>query len=50
MGKKILSKTTRFGLVIVTQETYGYTLTVNGVLKETSSDLDYILSRVDFYS
>ena len=42
-------KRTSYGLVEIREEKGGYGLYVNGVLKESSSDLNYILRRFDAY-
>ena len=42
-------KRTSYGLVEIREERSGYTIYVNGVLKESSSDLNYILRRFDSY-
>ena len=42
-------KKTKYGLVEIREERGSYCLYVNGVLKESSSDLNYILRRFDSY-
>lgn len=42
-------KRTSYGLVEIREETSGYGIYVNGVLKESSSDLNYLLRRFDSY-
>ena len=42
-------KRTSYGLVEIREERSGYRLYVNGILKESSSDLNYILRRFDMY-
>jgi len=42
-------KRTRYGLVEIREERSGYGIYVNGSLKESSSDLNYILRRFDTY-
>ncbi len=42
-------KRTSYGLVEIREERSGYAIYVNGKLKESSSDLNYILRRFDTY-
>lgn len=42
-------KRTSYGLVEIREERGGYAIYVNGSLKESSSDLNYILRRFDAY-
>ena len=42
-------KRTSYGLVEIREERSGYAIYVNGSLKESSWDLDYILKRFDSY-
>jgi len=42
-------KRTRYGLVEIREHGSSYCIYVNGVLKESSSDLNYILQRFDKY-
>lgn len=42
-------KRTSYGLVELKEERGGYGIYVNGILKESSSDLDFILRRFDTY-
>ena len=42
-------KRTKYGLVEIREERSGYAIYVNGILKESSSDLNYILKRFDTY-
>ena len=42
-------KRTKYGLVELIEERGDYCIYVNGVLKESSSDLTYILRRFDTY-
>ena len=42
-------KRTSYGLVEIREKGSSYGIYVNGVLKESSSDLNYILKRFDKY-
>ena len=42
-------KRTRYGFVEIIEKGGGYGIYVNGVLKERSADLNYILRRFDMY-
>ena len=42
-------KRTSYGLVEIREERSGYAIYVNGILKESSTDLNYILRRFDSY-
>lgn len=42
-------KRTRYGLVEIKEQSGSYCIYVNGELKESSSDLNYILRRFDKY-
>lgn len=42
-------KRTTYGLVELKEERSGYAIYVNGVIKESSSDLNYVLRRFDTY-
>lgn len=45
----VKGKMTRYGLVEIIERGCGYGIYVNGVLKESSYDLNYILKRFESY-